>query len=125
MMQQDQINTLGDELYEALRTQSTLAPLTERETAITIEDAYHISLRMLHRRIELDGERIVGKKIGVTSKPVQEMLGVFQPDFGFLTNRMECPDAAAITIAGNMIQPRAEGEIAFRLKSDLVGPGVT
>jgi 2-oxopent-4-enoate/cis-2-oxohex-4-enoate hydratase len=125
MMQQDRINTLGDELYEALRTQSTLAPLTERETAITIEDAYHISLRMLHRRMELDGERIVGKKIGVTSKPVQEMLGVFQPDFGFLTNRMECPDAAAITIAGNMIQPRAEGEIAFRLKSDLVGPGVT
>ncbi len=125
MMQQDRINTLGDELYEALRTQSTLVPLTERESAITIEDAYHISLRMLQRRLELDGERIVGKKIGVTSKPVQEMLGVFQPDFGFLTDRMEYPDGAAIRIAGNMIQPRAEGEIAFRLKSDLVGPGVT
>jgi 2-oxopent-4-enoate/cis-2-oxohex-4-enoate hydratase len=125
MMEQDRINALGDELYAALRTQSTLAPLTERESAITIEDAYHISLRMVNQRLELDGERIVGKKIGVTSKPVQDMLGVFQPDFGFLTDRMEYPDGASIIIAGNMIQPRAEGEIAFRLKSDLAGPGVT
>ena len=125
MMKEDRINTLGDELYAALRTQSTLAPLTERESAITIEDAYHISLRMVNQRLERDGERIVGKKIGVTSKPVQEMLGVFQPDFGFLTDTMEYPDGADIPIAGNMIQPRAEGEIAFRLKSDLVGPGVT
>ena len=124
-MDQDRINALGDELYEALRSQSTLAPLTDRETAITIEDAYHVSLRMVNRRVDTDGERIVGKKIGVTSKPVQDMLGVFQPDFGFLTDAMEYPDAAAITIGGNLIQPRAEGEIAFRLKSDLVGPGVT
>ncbi|HEY6130558.1 MAG TPA: fumarylacetoacetate hydrolase family protein [Halioglobus sp.] len=124
-MEQDRINRLGDELYRALRNQSTLAPLTEREHAITIEDAYHISLRMVSQRLERDGERIVGKKIGVTSKPVQDMLNVFQPDFGFLTDRMEYPDGATIVIAGNMIQPRAEGEIAFRLKNDLVGPGVT
>jgi 2-oxopent-4-enoate/cis-2-oxohex-4-enoate hydratase len=125
MMDKDRINALGEELYTALRSQSTLAPLTQREVAITIEDAYHISLRMVNLRLERDGERIVGKKIGVTSKPVQDMLGVFQPDFGFLTNAMEYPDGSAIAIAGNMIQPRAEGEIAFRLKSDLVGPGVT
>jgi 2-oxopent-4-enoate/cis-2-oxohex-4-enoate hydratase len=125
MMQQDRINELGDELYAALRSQATLAPLTDRESDITIEDAYHISLRMVQQRLDLDEECIVGKKIGVTSKPVQEMLGVFQPDFGFLTDKMEYPDGANIAIAGNMIQPRAEGEIAFRLKSDLAGPGVT
>jgi len=67
----------------------------------------------------------VGKKIGVTSKPVQDMLGVFQPDFGFLTDTMEFPDGAEIPIAGHLIQPRAEGEIAFRLSKDLQGPGVT
>jgi len=125
MMEQDKIDQLGDELYEALRTQSTVAPLTDRESDITIEDAYHISLRIVNQRLELDGETIVGKKIGVTSKPVQEMLNVFQPDFGFLTNTMECKDSADIPIAGNMIQPKAEGEIAFRLKKDLIGPGVT
>lgn len=124
-MEKEKINALGDELYRALRSQSTLAPLTEREVGITIEDAYHISLRMVGRRVELDGETIVGKKIGVTSAPVQEMLGVFQPDFGFLTDAMHYPDGAEIPVAGNLIQPRAEGEIAFRLKSDLVGPGVT
>ena len=125
MMHKERIKELGDELYQALRTQSTLGPLTEREGDITIEDAYHISLRMVSQRLNLDGERIVGKKIGVTSKPVQDMLKVFQPDFGFLTDKMEYADGANIPIAGNMIQPRAEGEIAFRLKQDLVGPGVT
>lgn len=125
MMDQTRIDALGDELYRALRSQSTLAPLTEREAGITIEDAYHVSLRMVNQRVDRDGERIVGKKIGVTSKPVQEMLGVFQPDFGFLTDAMEYPDRAEIAIAGNLIQPRAEGEIAFRLRSDLAGPGVT
>ncbi len=125
MMDQERIARLGDELYEALRSQSTLSPLTERESDITIEDAYHISRHMVQQRVERDGERIVGKKIGVTSAPVQEMLGVFQPDFGFLTDRMEYWDGAEIPIAGNMIQPRAEGEIAFRLREDLAGPGVT
>jgi 2-oxopent-4-enoate/cis-2-oxohex-4-enoate hydratase len=124
-MEKEKISELGDELYRALRSQSTLAPLTDREAGITIEDAYHISLHMVDRRVELDGETIVGKKICVTSAPVQEMLGVFQPDFGFLTDAMHYADGAEIPIAGNMIQPRAEGEIAFRLKSDLVGPGVT
>lgn len=124
-MEQQRIDSLGDELYAALRGRRTLAPLTEREPDISIDDAYHVSQRMLSLRVQHDGERVVGKKIGVTSKPVQEMLGVFQPDFGFLTNSMEYPDGADIPIAGNLIQPRAEGEIAFRLRQDLAGPGVT
>ena len=124
-MQKNLINQLGDELYAALRAQSTLTPFTERYSDITVEDAYHISLRMVNRRVSDDGERIVGKKIGVTSKPVQDMLGVFQPDFGFLTNTMEYANGSAIPIAGNLIQPRAEAEIAFVLKNDLVGPNIT
>jgi 2-oxopent-4-enoate/cis-2-oxohex-4-enoate hydratase len=123
-METHQIEQLGDELYEALCTQQTLAPLTDRYGDITVEDAYHISLRFLERRVA-GGEKVIGKKIGVTSAPVQEMLGVFQPDFGFLTDGMVFADGADIPIAGHMIAPRAEGEIAFRLKADLVGPGVT
>jgi 2-oxopent-4-enoate/cis-2-oxohex-4-enoate hydratase len=123
-MNPDRSRALGDELHAALRAGSVLVPLTERESAITIDDAYHISLRFLERRIA-DGERVIGKKIGVTSKPVQDMLGVHQPDFGFLTDRMQYPNGAAIPVAGNLIQPRAEAEIAFRLKADLVGPNVT
>jgi 2-oxopent-4-enoate/cis-2-oxohex-4-enoate hydratase len=124
MMDSQKIEQLGDELYDALCGQTTLAPLIEREPGISIEDAYHISRRMVHRRVAA-GEKIVGKKIGVTSAPVQEMLGVFQPDFGFLTDGMVFEDGADISIEQHLIQPRAEGEIAFRLKSDLAGPGVT
>src|SRR3546814_16993198 len=54
------------------------------------------------------------------------MLGVHQPDFGFLTDRMRVKNGDVISIAGSgLIQPRAEGEIAFVLKKDLKGPGVT
>lgn len=124
-LSQDRIYALGDELFAALRARTTLAPLTEREAGIDIDDAYKISLRFLERRTA-DGERVIGKKIGVTSKPVQDMLGVHQPDFGFLTDRMRVKNGDVISIKGSgLIQPRAEGEIAFVLKKDLKGPGVT
>ncbi len=119
------IEELGDELYSALRARRTLSPLTERWPEITIEDAYHVSLRMVNRRIEDDGEKIIGKKIGVTSLAVQEMLGVFQPDFGYLTDKMLYPNGGPMPISEQLIQPRAEGEIAFMLRKDLNGPGVT
>lgn len=119
------IRTLGDELYDALRARKTLPPLTDRHPDIGIEDAYHISLHLLSRR-ERDGERLIGKKIGVTSKAVQDMLNVHQPDFGFLTDAMQYADGSTISLeAAGLIQPRAEGEIAFMLKSDLQGPGIS
>ena len=119
------IEQQGQRLYDALRAAKTLAPLTDSHPDMTVEDAYHISLHMLRLR-EASGERVIGKKIGVTSKPVQDMLGVFQPDFGFLTDSMEFEDGAAVSLkASGLIQPRAEGEIAFMLKKDLQGPGVT
>ncbi len=120
----EQHKALGAQLYQALTTQSTLAPLSGRHPEMSVEDAYRVSQCMLEHRLAA-GERVVGKKIGVTSKPVQDMLGVFQPDFGFLTDAMVFEDGADIPIAGHLIQPRAEGEIAFRLKADLQGPGVT
>ena len=121
----DRIETLGNELYQALRSRSVIEPLTDREAGIDIDDAYAISLHMLERRRE-DGERVVGKKIGVTSEAVQNMLGVHQPDFGFLTAPMHLANGASVSLAKTgLIQPKAEGEIAFVLKRDLRGPGIT
>lgn len=113
----------ADELYQALRAGKTVQPLMERDASLTIDDAYAISLGILDRRLK-DGERVVGKKIGVTSKAVQDMLGVHQPDFGFLTDRMFIEGDIDIK-ANGLIQPRAEAEIAFILKDSLKGPGVT
>lgn len=120
---EDKITHYAAALYQALRNRTTLPPLTEVEAAITIDDAYKISEQFLQRRIDRDGERVVGKKIGVTSKPVQDMLGVFEPDFGFLTDAMTVTDGRVPM--GKLIAPRAEAEIGFRLKSGLKGPGVT
>ncbi len=122
-MTPQQIRHYGDELHAALAARSTVAPLTEREPDITIDDAYRIQLRMLECRLA-GGEKIVGKKIGVTSKAVQDMVGVTQPDFGQLTSGMAYLEGEEIPL-GTLIQPKAEAEIAFVLKRDLKGPGIT
>ncbi len=110
-------------LFAALRAGRTVSPLIRRDPALEIDDAYAISLDFIRRRLA-DGEQIVGKKIGVTSRAVQDMLGVHQPDFGFLTDRMLV--TGEIDVAANrLIQPRAEAEIAFFLRDELRGPGVT
>lgn len=120
-MDQHLISELGDALYTALRTRQTLSPLTTHHPEISIDDAYYISLHILQRRIAA-GEQLVGKKIGVTSKAVQDMLNVHQPDFGFLTDAMHYVNGASISLSqSGLIQPRAEGEIAFILKEDLHG----
>jgi 2-oxopent-4-enoate/cis-2-oxohex-4-enoate hydratase len=117
-------DALGDELYAAMRARTTVEPLTTREPSIAIDDAYHVSRRLLARRTG-DGERVIGKKIGVTSKVVQRALDVHQPDFGWLTDRMRYESGGEVPISSELIQPRAEGEVAFLLKRRLVGPGVT
>jgi 2-oxopent-4-enoate/cis-2-oxohex-4-enoate hydratase len=122
-MNDTQIQQLGDELYDALKGCHVVEPLTNRFADITIDDAYRIQQRLNARRLEA-GERIIGKKIGVTSAAVMNMLGVYQPDFGMLTDGMVYNEGEAIP-ANTLIQPKAEGEIAFVLKKDLIGPGVT
>jgi 2-oxopent-4-enoate/cis-2-oxohex-4-enoate hydratase len=117
------ITSLGDELYDALIAGETIPNLRDRNPDIDIVDAYRVQERLVARRLET-GEAIIGKKIGVTSKVVQEMIGVFEPDFGQLTDAMLVADDATVE-RKSLIQPKAEGEIAFILKHDLTGPGVT
>ncbi len=122
-MTPDKIQQHGDALYEALITRKAITPLTDRESDITIEDAYRIQQRMIERRLA-KGETVIGKKIGVTSKAVQQMLKVYQPDFGLLLSGMVYAESLPIPVS-SMIAPRAEAEVAFILKRDLNGPGVT
>ncbi|WP_454830427.1 2-oxopent-4-enoate hydratase [Paraburkholderia xenovorans] len=122
-MQKTEITRLGDELYQALNNQSVVEPLTTRHPEMTITDAYQIQQCMIGRRVQA-GERVVGKKIGVTSAAVMNMLDVYQPDFGYLLDGMIYNEGQSIA-TDTLIQPKAEGEIAFILKKDLIGPGVT
>lgn len=123
MLEQSRIERHGDELYDAFVNRGTLPNLRDRVAGITIVDAYHIQARFVARRVAA-GETIVGKKIGVTSKAIQDAIGVFEPDFGQLTSAMAYEDGATVDL-GRLIQPRAEAEIAFVLKHDLIGPGIT
>ena len=117
------IDNLGAELHAALASCTPVEPLTNRYPELSIEQAYQIQQRMLARRLEMS-DNVIGKKIGVTSQAVMDMLKVNQPDFGYMLQSMRYEDGAAIP-ADTLIQAKAEGEIAFVLKRDLIGPGVT
>ena len=120
----DEVEAYARELFSALRKGSVVPPLSGRDPALRIDDAYAISLAILAAR-QAEGERVVGKKIGVTSKAVQDMLGVHQPDFGFLTDRMWVKGETIDVAVHGLIQPRAEAEIAFVLKEGLTGAAIT
>ncbi|MCE1181201.1 MAG: 2-oxopent-4-enoate hydratase [Rhodocyclales bacterium] len=122
-MTDEQIHHYGDALYAAWQTRQPIAPLREQVPEITIADAYRIQERFVARRVAA-GETIIGKKIGATSKPVQEFLGVYQPDFGMLLSGMVYEEGDTIPL-DTLIQPKAEAELAFVLKADLKGPGIT
>lgn len=117
------VDRYGDELYAALVDLRTVPNLRDRVPGIDISDAYLIQSRMVQRRLDA-GETIVGKKVGATSQAVMTMLGLDEPDFGQLLSGMVYRNGDTIKL-DSLIQPRAEGEIAFVLKDDLSGPGVT
>jgi 2-keto-4-pentenoate hydratase len=110
-------------LYEARRTKVAIAPLIDEEPGMTMEDGYAVQQGIVRRYLE-DGDRIVGYKLGLTSKPMQEMLGVGSPDFAPVMASHVIDDGAAIP-ASNYIEPKLEAELALVLKEDLSGPDCT
>lgn len=119
----DRARKLGDVLYRAFIDRVPIDPPTSAHPDLTVADAYAIQQCFVGHRLAA-GEKVVGKKIGVTSKPVMDMLGVHQPDFGHLLDGMVHGVGQTIDMGG-LIAPKAEGEIAFVLKRDLLGPGIS
>ena len=77
----------------------------------------------LNRHLD-QGAVLRGHKIGLTSAPMQELLGVNEPDFGYILDNMVLPDGAKVPIT-TFCAPRVEPEVAFLLRRPLQGPGVT
>jgi 2-keto-4-pentenoate hydratase len=88
-----------------------------RDLVDGLEAAYAVQSLLTERWLG-EGRRLTGRKIGLTSKAVQEQLGVRSPDFGALFADMAVPDGAEIP-AGAVLQPRAEAEVALVLERDL------
>lgn len=117
------IQDYATSLQIAEQRRAPIAPLSAEEPTLTPVQAYAIQNELFKRRIAA-GERLVGRKIGLTSKAMQQQLGVDQPDYGFLLESMIVPSHGTIAFE-TLLQPRLEPEIAFWLASDLRGPGVT
>lgn len=122
-MEQKQIKEAADLLYEAQKKLQPIGPLTEKYPDITVDEAYKVQLINVNRRVT-EGEKIVGKKIGLTSRAMQKMLGVPEPDYGHLLDAMVGEEELPIKLS-SLLQPKVEAEIAFILKDELKGPGVT
>lgn len=110
-------------LYEATKTGDPMEIISQLDEQVTVQDAYDIQLKNVARALE-DGEVISGKKIGLTSKPMQQLFGIDEPDYGHLYKSTEVSNGGSIKI-DTLNKPKVEGEIAFVLKEDLKGPGVT
>ena len=122
-LNETEISGTAQELTAAYKDLKPIAPLTETFPGITVEDAYRIQLLTIDAW-KSEGRKVVGKKIGITSMPIQEMLGVDEPDYGHLMDTMLVYEDMGMS-ASTLIAPRIEGEIAFVLDDDLTGPGVT
>lgn len=97
--------------------------ISEQFGIASLEDAYAVQELNTLQALAA-GRRLVGRKIGLTSKAVQQQLGVDQPDFGMLFADMEVADGGEIAM-NRLIQPKAEGEIAFVLGRDLPNADTT
>ncbi|AGY76602.1 2-keto-4-pentenoate hydratase [Clostridium autoethanogenum] len=100
-----------------------IGQLTEEYSDMTIEDAYHIQLAGINIKLS-QGHKIIGKKIGLTSRGMQKLLGVNEPDYGHLLDNMLVLEGDTLD-RRELIAPKVEGELAFILNETLKGPGVT
>ncbi|RZN35044.1 2-oxo-hept-4-ene-1,7-dioate hydratase [Bradyrhizobium sp. Leo121] len=114
------IRHLAERLDEAERTKTLITMFTREHPDLTIEDAY--AIQRAWTRLQLDRGRVInGHKIGLTSKAMQNAVGIAEPDYGVLFADMFYPDASAIPF-DRFHAPRIEVELAFVLKAPLRGP---
>jgi 2-keto-4-pentenoate hydratase len=123
VMQQQIISKLTEEFLEAEAKLVPVEPLSIRYPELSVKDSYDIQLQWVERKLE-EGRVIIGKKVGLTSKAMQDMLGVDEPDYGHLLDNMKVSSGTEL-LRKDFIKPKVEAEIGFILKEDLCGPNVT
>ena len=120
------VEALARRLDEAWENREPIPPLSETERLQSVEDAYAVQSSWSELRLGR-GERIIGRKIGLTSKGMQEQMGVNEPDYGSLwASRYFPAHGGRVEIPiETFLQPRLEGEVAFLIGKPLAGPSVT
>ncbi|RAL19993.1 4-oxalocrotonate decarboxylase [Lujinxingia litoralis] len=118
-LSEETIEALAEKVDEAARTTTPLTMLTAELPELTLDEAYTIQRASIARRLER-GERLVGMKMGLTSRAKMEQMGVHEPIYGHLTSSMTLSDGATIA-HGDYCHPRVEPEIAFIMGADIAG----
>ena len=127
MLTPEQINQLAAELHASERSRQPVEQFSRRFPGMTIEDGYRVSRAWVARQIA-EGRQVIGHKIGLTSRAMQQSSQIDEPDYGTLLDsmRFDCTPGQVLDIpAARFIAPRVEVELAFVLKSDLKGPDVS
>jgi 2-keto-4-pentenoate hydratase len=114
---EDVISAAVERLATAQETRVPCAPVRDLIGTDDLAAAYAVQQGLVQRRLAA-GSRVVGRKIGATSKAVQDQLGVDQPDFGYLLDDMDVSRRSPISMS-TLLQPRVEAEVAFRLSADV------
>ncbi|WP_301169670.1 2-keto-4-pentenoate hydratase [Brevibacillus nitrificans] len=112
-----------DYLLSAEKERREVVKVTEKYPDLTFAEAYVIQEKLLERK-EQEGARRMGLKLGLTSKAKQEMMGVHEAIYGYLTDDMLVPEWKPLS-TGQLIHPKAEPEMAFFIGEDLQGTGIT
>jgi 2-keto-4-pentenoate hydratase len=113
---------MAEALWRAERERAPIAPLTDAHPGLAVADGYAIQAHNVARRVAA-GAAVRGRKLGLTSRRTQQLLGVDEPTFGVLTDGMLVADGAELSLT-ELVAPRVEAELAFVLARDLTGPGV-
>jgi len=114
---------LAADLAQAERSREPIAPLTAAYPDIDVVDAYEIQLINIRQRVA-EGARVLGHKVGLSSKAMQQMMGVDEPDYGHLLDEMQVFEDTPVK-AGRYLYPRVEVEVGFILAEDLPGADCT
>jgi 2-keto-4-pentenoate hydratase len=110
-------------LYDARRDRVPIEPFTDEDPTLGMADGYAVQAE-LTRLLLADGDSIVGYKVGLTSRPMQQMVGVDTPDYGPVLGSTVHSSGDAVALS-DLIQPKIEAEIVVVLDQPLRGPGVT
>jgi 2-oxo-hept-3-ene-1,7-dioate hydratase len=122
MLSQADRNKCADILMNAQKERKQAVQLSVTFPAITSEDSYSISTEVANRKIAA-GARLIGHKVGLTSKAMQRSSMIDEPDFGFILDDQMIADGAKVKHA-DYCKPRVEVELAFVMGKRLMGPGV-
>jgi len=114
---EDAISAAVERLALAQETRVPCAAVRDLIGTDDLPAAYAVQLGLVQRRIAA-GATVVGRKIGATSKAVQDQLGVDQPDFGYLLDEMDVSDRHPVSMH-RLLQPRVEAEVAFVMAADV------